>query len=49
MDVGTSPQLLPAIVRFNLSRGAREISAMKVVVKRLFAIENFGQQGRLPW
>lgn len=40
--VGLTPQLLPAIITVNLSRGARHMARKKVIVKRLNAIENFG-------
>ena len=45
--VGLTPQLLPAIISVNLSHGARRMAAKKVVVKRLAAIENFGQMNIL--
>lgn len=40
--VGITPQLLPAIITVNLSRGAKRMAGKKVIVKRLDAIENFG-------
>lgn len=40
--VGLTPQLLPAIISINLSKGAKKMAAVKVVVKKLSAIENFG-------
>lgn len=43
LAVGITPQLLPAIVTVNLSRGARRMAAAHVIVRRLFAIENFGR------
>ena len=43
LAVGLTPQLLPAIITVNLSRGARNMAKKKVVVKRLPSIENFGQ------
>lgn len=43
LAVGLTPQLLPAIVSVNLSHGARRMAKKKVIVKRLPAIENFGQ------
>jgi P-type Mg2+ transporter len=43
LAVGLTPQLLPAIITVNLSRGARKMAEKKVVVKRLPSIENFGQ------
>lgn len=40
--VGLTPQLLPAIISINLSKGAAAMAAKKVIVKRLEAIENLG-------
>jgi len=45
--VGLTPQLLPAIISINLSKGAKKMAAVKVVVKRLSAIENFGSMNIL--
>jgi Mg2+-importing ATPase len=42
LAVGLTPQLLPAIISVNLAKGARDMAARKVIVKRLTAIENFG-------
>ncbi len=42
LAVGLTPQLLPAIISINLSHGARRMAEKKVIVKRLTAIENFG-------
>ena len=42
LAVGLVPQLLPAIISINLSRGAQAMARKKVIVKRLAAIENFG-------
>lgn len=42
LAVGLTPQLLPAIISINLSHGAREMAKVKVIVKRLASIENFG-------
>jgi P-type Mg2+ transporter len=42
LAVGLTPQLLPAIVSVNLSRGAKKMADKQVIVKRLPAIENFG-------
>ena len=42
LAVGLTPQLLPAIISINLSHGARTMAGVKVIVKRLSAIENFG-------
>ena len=40
--VGLTPEMLPMIVTTTLARGAVALSAKKVVVKRLDAIQNFG-------
>jgi len=40
--VGLTPQLLPAIVTVCLSTGARRMAQRSVIVKRLVAIEDFG-------
>ncbi|WP_343550245.1 magnesium-translocating P-type ATPase [Ralstonia sp.] len=42
LAVGLTPELLPMIVSVTLSRGALRMSAHKVVVKRLAAIQNLG-------
>ena len=42
LAVGLTPQLLPAIISVNLSRGARRMAEARVIVKRLAAIENLG-------
>jgi Mg2+-importing ATPase len=42
LAVGISPELLPAIITINLSKGAREMARQGVIVRRLNAIENFG-------
>ncbi len=42
LAVGISPELLPAIITINLSKGAREMARRGVIVRRLNAIENFG-------
>lgn len=42
LAVGLTPQLLPAIISINLSHGAKRMAEKKVIVKRLAAIENFG-------
>jgi Mg2+-importing ATPase len=42
LAVGLTPQLLPAIINLNLSRGAQAMAARGVIVRRLTAIENFG-------
>ena len=42
LAVGLTPELLPAIVTVNLSRGARALATAGVLVKRLPAIQNLG-------
>jgi Mg2+-importing ATPase len=42
LAVGLTPQLLPAIISVNLSKGSQAMSKKGVIVKRLAAIENFG-------
>jgi len=42
LAVGLTPELLPAIVTVNLSRGARALAAAGVLVRRLPAIQNLG-------
>jgi P-type Mg2+ transporter len=42
LAVGLSPELLPAILSINLSRGARMLARQGVLVRRLNAIENLG-------
>lgn len=40
--VGVAPEMIPAIVSINLSKGAMALSKNKVIVKHLDAIENLG-------
>jgi len=40
--VGLTPEMLPMIITINLAKGALAMSAKKVIVKRLNAIQNFG-------
>jgi Mg2+-importing ATPase len=40
--VGLVPELMPAIVTVSLAQGANRMSKVKVVVKRLVSIEDFG-------
>lgn len=47
LAVGLTPQLLPAIISINLAHGANRMAALHVIVKRLPAIENFGQMDLL--
>jgi Mg2+-importing ATPase len=42
LAVGLTPQLLPAIININLSRGAQAMATRGVIVRRLASIENFG-------
>jgi P-type Mg2+ transporter len=42
LAVGLTPELLPAIVTLNLTRGARALERNGVLVKRLPAIQNLG-------
>lgn len=42
LAVGLSPELLPAILTVNLSRGAQAMAKRGVLVRRLNAIENLG-------
>jgi P-type Mg2+ transporter len=42
LAVGLSPELLPAILSVNLTRGARMLAHQGVLVRRLNAIENLG-------
>src|SRR6266498_2364612 len=42
LAVGISPELLPAIISINLSKGARTMAKQGVIVRQLNAIENFG-------
>jgi Mg2+-importing ATPase len=42
LAVGLTPELLPMVVSVTLARGALRMSAKKVIVKRLDAIQNLG-------
>ena len=42
LAVGIAPELLPAIISINLSRGAQTMADHGVIVRRLASIENFG-------
>jgi Mg2+-importing ATPase len=42
LAVGLTPQLLPAIISINLSKGSQAMAADGVIVRRLESIENFG-------
>ncbi len=47
LAVGLTPQLLPAIININLSRGAQVMAEKGVIVRRLASIENFGSMDML--
>jgi Mg2+-importing ATPase len=42
LAVGLTPQLLPAIISINLSKGSQAMAAHGVIVRRLESIENLG-------
>ena len=42
LAVGLTPQLLPAIININLSKGSQRMAERGVIVRRLESIENFG-------
>lgn len=42
LAVGLTPQLLPAIININLSKGSQVMAQHGVIVRRLESIENFG-------
>jgi Mg2+-importing ATPase len=42
LAVGLTPQLLPAIININLSKGSQVMAKHGVIVRRLESIENFG-------
>jgi P-type Mg2+ transporter len=42
LAVGLTPQLLPAIININLSRGSQIMAKLGVIVRRLESLENFG-------
>jgi Mg2+-importing ATPase len=47
LAVGLTPQLLPAIISINLSKGSQAMAAHGVIVRRLESIENFGSMDTL--
>lgn len=47
LSVGLTPELLPIILTVNLSRGAQKMSKKGVIVKKLSAIQNFGNMDTL--
>ena len=44
LAVGLAPQLLPAIININLSKGSQAMAERGVIVRRLESIENFGSK-----
>jgi P-type Mg2+ transporter len=47
LAVGIAPELLPAIISINLSKGAQNMTKVGVIVRRLNAIENLGSMDTL--
>jgi P-type Mg2+ transporter len=47
LAVGLTPELLPAIVSLTLARGAQQMAASQVIVRRLNSIEDFGSMNVL--
>jgi Mg2+-importing ATPase len=47
LAVGLTPELLPAIVSLTLARGAQQMAASRVIVRRLNSIEDFGSMNVL--
>jgi P-type Mg2+ transporter len=47
LAVGIAPELLPAIISLNLSKGAQNMARRGVIVRRLNAIENLGSMDTL--
>jgi Mg2+-importing ATPase len=47
IGIGLVPELMPAIVTISLSQGARNMAKVKVIVKRLVSIEDFGNMNIL--
>lgn len=47
LAVGLTPELLPAIVSITLARGAQQMAASHVIVRRLTSIEDFGSMNVL--
>jgi len=45
--IGLVPELMPAIVTISLSQGAQRMAKVKVIVKRLVSIEDFGNMNIL--
>jgi Mg2+-importing ATPase len=47
LAVGLTPELLPMIVTINLAKGAMEMAAKGVIVRKLSSIQNFGSMDTL--
>ena len=47
LAVGLTPELLPAIVSITLARGAQQMAASRVIVRRLNSIQDFGSMNVL--
>ena len=47
LAIGLTPQMLPAIISINLAHGTKNMARLKVIVKRLAAIEDFGSMNVL--
>ncbi len=47
LAVGLTPQLLPAIININLSKGSQIMAKLGVIVRRLESLENFGSMNVL--
>ncbi len=47
LAVGLTPQLLPAIININLSKGSQIMAKEGVIVRRLESLENFGSMDTL--
>jgi Mg2+-importing ATPase len=47
LAVGLTPQLLPAIININLSKGSQIMAKQGVIVRRLESLENFGSMNVL--
>lgn len=47
LAVGMTPDLLPAIVTITISHGAKKMANVKVIVKKLDSIDNFGSMNVL--
>lgn len=47
LAVGIAPELLPAIITINLSKGAQQMTKKGVIVRRLNSIENLGSMDTL--